>query len=57
MNSAVPFLGLSFVPVAVMSSQVSEHSRSATTLPSAPEEVPVTLISVHYMSASDASCE
>ena len=44
-NVAVPSLDVMLVPVAVMSSQVSEHSRSTTTLPSLPEDVPVTLMS------------
>ena len=44
-NVAVPSLDVMFVPVAVISSQVSEHSRSTTTLPSLPEDVPVTLMS------------
>ena len=33
------------VPVAVMSSHVSEHSMLTTTLPSFPDDVPVTLTS------------
>ena len=43
--SAVPFGAARCVPVAVMSSHSAEHSRSTTTLPSFPDEVPVTLMS------------
>ncbi len=42
MYSAVPFGGEMCVPVAVMSSHVAEHSRSATICLLAPEDVPVT---------------
>ena len=46
MYTAVPFGEERWVPVAVISSHVSEHSMSTTTLPFVPAEVPCTLMSV-----------
>ena len=43
-NVAVPLGGAMLVPVAVISTQGMEQSKSTTTLPSFPDDVPVTLI-------------
>ena len=43
---AGPLGEVMLIPLAVMSSHSCEHSRSTTTVPSAPEDVPVTLISM-----------
>ena len=42
---AGPLGEVMLIPLAVMSSHSCEHSRSTTTVPSAPEDVPVTLMS------------
>lgn len=46
---AGPFGEVMLIPLAVISEHSCEHSRSTTTVPSAPEDVPVTLISARHI--------